>query len=183
MLQSFKFCQLLAASLTELIAADHDSEGALQSYGVQHLSALTNLTKLGLTGNGAVGNLTELKHLRQLHTLSLMSCMEVPLCTFSLTNIQKLILCRGKAQTVNLSYCTQLTSLSLNVSSRLQTVALPQGDSVQLCSLHMTSEESINPQLVMSNLSCASRLVTLDVDSIHPSNLRRGDWPLCMPEL
>jgi len=52
-----------------------------------------------------------------------------------------------------------------------------------LRSLHMTSEEGIKPLLVMSNLSCASRLVTLDFDSIHPSNLRQGDWPLCMPEL
>ncbi len=35
----------------------------------------------------------------------------------------------------------------------------------------------------MSNLSCASCLVTLKFISIHPSNLRQGDWPLCMPEL
>jgi len=85
---------------------------------------------------------------------------------------------------VNLSCCTQLTFLSFeDISSRLQLVALPQGDSVQLRKLHMTGDRSINPLLVMSNLSCASLLVTLEFISIHPSNLRQGDWPLCMPEL
>ena len=90
----------------------------------------------------------------------------------------------GTAQTVNLSCCTQLTYLRCEyISSELLVVALPHGDSVQLRSLHMTSEEDIKPLLVMSNLSCASRLVTLDFDSFQPSNMRQGDWPVCMPEL
>ena len=182
MLQSFRFCQLLAAFLTEWCAVSY--EGPLQLHGVQHLSALTRLTKLTLGDNAAVGNLTELKHLRQLHTLSLWSCVGGPLQASSLTNIQKLSLCMGTAQTVNLSCCTQLTYLSIeDISDELQTIALPQGDSVQLHALLMTGDGSINPLLVMYNLSCASRLVTLYFDSFHPSNLQQGDWPLCMPEL
>jgi len=112
--------------------------------------------------------------------------MESPFRASSLTNIQELTLWLGMgiAQTVNLSCCTQLTYLRCDeISSELQTVALPQGDSVQLRELHMTSEEGIKPLLVMSNLSCASLLVTLDFESFHPSNLRQGEWPLCMPEL
>ncbi len=184
MLQSFRFCQLLAASLTEWRAVIYSSEGPLQLHGVQHLSALTRLTELSLRDNAAVGNLTELKHLRQLHTLSLGSYAGGPLRASSLTNIQKLTLYMGTAQTVNLSCCTQLTCLSIgDIFSRLQTIALPQGDSVQLRELHMIGEESINPLLVMSNLSCATWLVTLCFNSFHLSNLRQGDWPLCMPEL
>ncbi len=184
LLESFRFCQLLAASLIKFSAVDYAPEEPLHPHGVRHLSALTELTKLTLTDNAAVGNLTELKHLRQLHTLSLISCVEGPLRASSLTNIQKLILNMGTAQTVNLSCCTQLTFLSFeDICSRLQTVALPQGDSVQLRELHMTGCASINPLLVMSNLSCASRLVTLEITSVYPSNLRQGDWPLCMPEL
>ena len=189
MLQSFRFCQLLAASLTQWCAIidpeDYDPEEPL--HGVWHLTTLIKLTDLTLRDNAAVGNLTELKHLRQLHTLTLTSCMEVPLRASSLTNIQELTLhmgMGGTAQTVNLSCCTQLTFLSFeDISSRLQLVALPQGDSVQLRKLHMTGDRSINPLLVMSNLSGASLLVTLEFISIHPSNLQQGDWPLCMPEL
>ncbi len=111
--------------------------------------------------------------------------MEGPLRASSLTNLQELTLhmgMEGTAQTVNLSCCTQLTFLSFeDIFSTLQVVALPQGDSVQLRKLHMTGDRSINPLLVMSNLSCASCLVTLKFISIHPSNLRQGDWPLCMP--
>ncbi len=182
LLESFRFCQLLAASLIKFSAVDYGEP--LHLHGVRHLSALTELTKLALRDSAAVGNLTELKHLRQLHTLSLISCVEGPLRASSLTNIQKLILNMGTAQTVNLSCCTQLTFLSFeDICSRLQTVALPQGDSVQLRELHMTGCASINPLLVMSNLSCASRLVTLEITSVYLSNLRQGDWPLCMPEL
>jgi len=191
MLQSFRFCQLLAASLTEWCAIidpeDYDPEEPLQLHGVRHLTTLTKLTELTLRDNAAVGILTELKHLRQLQTLTLTSCMEVPLRASSLTNIQELTLhmgMGGTARTVNLSCCTQLTFLSFeDLSSTLQTVALPQGDSVQLRILSMTSEAGINPLLVVSNLSCASRLVTLVFDSVHPSNLQQGDWPVCMPEL
>ena len=183
-LQSFRFCHLLAASLTKFSAVDCGPEVPLQLHGVRHLSALTKLTDLTIIDNAAVGNLTELKHLRQLHTLSLISCVEGPLRASSLTNIQELTLYMGTAQTVNLSCCTQLTCLSFeDICSTLQTIALPQGDSVQLRALSMASEASINPLLVMSNLSYASRLVTLTFDSFHPSNLRQGDWPLCMPEL
>ncbi len=90
----------------------------------------------------------------------------------------------GIAQTVNLSCCTQLTYLRCDeISSELQTVALPQGDSVQSRELHMTSEEGIKPLLVMSNLSCASLLVTLDFESFHPSNLRQGEWPCACQSL
>ena len=183
-LQSFRFCHLLAASLTKFRAVDCGLEVPLQLHGVRHLSALTMLTKLTIIDNAAVGNLTELKHLRQLHTLRLMSCMEGPFRASSLTNIQKLTLCGGTAQAVNLSCCNQLTFLNFeDISSRLQTVALPQGDSVQLRELHMTGGESINPLLVVSNLSCSSRLVTLVLNSLYPRSLREGDWPLCMPEL
>ncbi len=92
----------------------------------------------------------------------------------------------GTAQTVNLSCCTQLTFLSIgDISSTLQTVALPLGDSVRLRELHITGNgsRSIHPLMVMSYLLCASRLVSLEFDAFHPSNLRQGDWPLCMPEL
>ena len=176
----------MAASLTEWRALDYARGEPLQLHGVRHLSALTKLTKLTLKDNAAVGNLTELKHLRQLQSLTLTNYMESPFRASSLTNIQKLTLYMGTgtAQTVNLSCCTQLTFLSFeDTCSTLQTIALPQGDSVQLRALSMTSEATTNPLLVMSNLSCASRLVTLDIDSFHPSNLRQGDWPLCMPEL
>ena len=190
MLQSFRFCQLLAASLTEWCAnidpEDYDPEEHLQLHGIRHLTALTKLTELTLRDNAAIGNLTELKHLRQLQSLYLTSCMEGPLRASSLKNIQELTLHMGMgtAQTVNLSCCTQLTFLSFeDISSRLQTVALPQGDSVQLLALHKTGGESINPLLVVSNLSCASCLVILHFDCVHPSNLQQGDWPLCMPEL
>ncbi len=179
MLQSFRFCQLLAASLTEWHATF--PEEPLQLHGVQHLSTLTKLTRLTLKDNAAVGALTELKHLRQLQSLTLTSYMESPFQASSLTNIQKLILCSGTAQTVNLSCCTQLTCLS--IGNKLQTINLPQGDSVQLHALYMTGEEGSNPFPVMSNLSCASRLVTLCFNSFYPSNLRQGDWPLCMLEL
>ena len=122
--------------------------------------------------------------MRQLQSLTLTNYMGSPLRAFSLTNIQRLTWYMGTAQTVTLCCCTQLTFLSFdNISSRLQTIALPQGDSVQLRSLYMTGQEGINPLLVMSNLSHASRLVTLYFDSVHPSNLQQGDWPLCMPEL
>ena len=122
--------------------------------------------------------------MRQLQSLTLTNYMGSPLQAFSLTNIQRLTWYMGTAQTVTLCCCTQLTFLSFdNISSRLQTIALPQGDSVQLRSLYMTGQEGINPLLVMSNLSHASRLVTLYFDSVHPSNLQQGDWPLCMPEL
>ena len=132
MLQSFRLCQLLAAFLTQWRAMIYSTEGPLQLHGVQHLSALTRLTELSLRDNAAVGNLTELKHLRQLHTLSLGSYVGGPLRASSLTNVQKLTLYMGTAQTVNLSCCTQLTCLSIgDISSRLQAVALPQGDSVQ----------------------------------------------------
>ncbi len=191
MLQSFRFCQLLAASLARWCAVidpeDYDPEEPLQLHGVRHLTTLTKLTELTLRDNAAVGNLTELKNLRQLHTLTLTSCMEGPLRASSLTNIQDLTLhigMGGTAQTVNLSCCTQLTFLSFeDISTRLQTVALPQVDSVQLRKLYMAGNGSINHLLVMSGLSCAARLVTLDFDSIYPSNLQQGDWPLCMPEL
>ena len=87
--------------------------------------------------------------------------MEGPLRAFSLTNIQDLTLHMGMgstAQTVNLSCCNPLTSLSfVDISSRLQTVALPQGDSVQLRKLYMAGDGSINPVLVLSNLSFATR--------------------------
>ena len=183
-LQSFRFCHLLAASLTKFSAVDCGPEVPLQLHGVRHLSALTKLTEVALIDNAAVGNLTELKHLRQLHTLYLTRCVEGPLRASSLTNIQKLTLNMGTAQTVNLSCCTQLTFLSFeDICSRLQTVTLPQGDSVQLRDLHMTGCADINPLLVMSNLSCASRLAILEITSVYPSNLRQGDWPLCMPEL
>ena len=186
LLESFRFCQLLAAPLVKFKAVDCAPGEPLYLHGVRHLSALTELTNLALTDHAAIGNLTELKHLRKLHTLSLISCVEGPLRAFSLTNIQKLTLYMGSAQTVDLSCCTQLTFLSfVDVSSRLQTVILPQGDSVQLRELHMTcnGSGSINPLLVMSNLSCASRLVTLELNSVHPSSLLQGDWPVCMPEL
>jgi len=77
----------------------YSTEGPLQLHGVQHLSALTRLTELSLRDNAAVGNLTELKHLRQLHTLSLGSYVGGPLRASSLTNIQKLTLYMGTAQT------------------------------------------------------------------------------------
>ncbi|DBB04851.1 TPA: hypothetical protein ACH3X3_010139 [Trebouxia sp. C0006] len=66
MLQSFRFCQLLAASLTEWCASDYAPAESLQLHGVRHLSILTKLTRLTLKDNAAVGILTELKHLRQL---------------------------------------------------------------------------------------------------------------------
>ena len=156
-LQSFRFCHLLAASLTKFSAVDCGPEVPLQLHGVRHLSALTKLTDLTIIDNAAVGNLTELKHLRQLQTLTLMSYMESPFRASSLTNIQKLTLYMGMgtAQTVNLSCCTQLTFLRFeDISSRLQTVALPQGHSVQLRSLHTTSKEGIKPLLVMSIVVC-----------------------------
>ncbi|DBA93353.1 TPA: hypothetical protein ACH3X2_003630 [Trebouxia sp. C0005] len=181
-LKSFRFCQLLSSSLTRFSALESNSP--LELDGVPHLSALTKLTDLALIDSAAFGDLTELKHLRQLHKLSLTNYMEGPFRAFSLTNIQNLTLYMGTAQTVNLCCCTQLTFLSFqDISSRLQTIALPQGDSVQLHALYMTSEEGINPLLVMSNLSYASRLVILYFDSVHPINLQQGDWPLCMPEL
>ncbi len=151
MLQSFRFCQLLAASLTEWCAIidpeDYDPEEPL--HVVWHLTTLTKLTELTLRDNAAVGNLTELKHLRQLQTLTLTSCMEGPLRASSLTNLQELTLhmgMEGTAQTVNLSCCTQLTFLSFeDIFSTLQVVALPQGDSVQLRKLHMTGDEASTP--------------------------------------
>ena len=180
-LQSFRFCQLLSSSLTKFSSIEYNAP--LELGGVPHLSALTKLTDLTLTDSAAFGDLTELKHLRQLHYMSVANYMEGPFRALSLTNIQNLTLFMETAQTVNLCCCTQLTFLRFDISSRLQTIALPVGDSVRLHTLHMTSEEGINPLLVMSNLSYASRLVTLHFDSVYPSNLQQGDWPLCMPEL
>lgn len=100
---------------------------------IQNLTLLTNLTHLSLFAMPYLGDLTELRLMPRLQTLMITcSIMRSLQRAASYVNLQNLNVRHQWATSWDLSCCTRLTDLSLDIPAHFQQLSLPHGQSVQL---------------------------------------------------
>ena len=131
-----------------------------------------------------LGSLSELRGVHALHRLTLLGCEHFPSSRApNLCNVQNLTL-TGPAKSFDLTCCTQLTWLDLAVHHTVsQHLTLPHGDRVQLQHLCLQGR-TWGQQFVLDNLGFATKLTSLDLSQVYPSNLQiHNSWPATMPLL
>ena len=102
-----------------------------------------------------------------------------------LTHLQELHIEGIQATELDLSACTQLVHVCLDIGDEeqpLRHLVLPFGPDVHLKDLQLTSKQ-INRSFVLENLSQAHLVSHIYFSRVNPKNLTEGDWPSNLPHL
>ena len=177
MIQSPSFCELLGSTV-----ASWESHAIAEPAELQPLTSLTRLTRLRVTDGTNLGDMTELRHLQQLNSLSLCKVFALANKVPNFTSLQSLNLLGCQDEMWDFSRCSRLTQLRLiSLSVKVKQIMLPSDPQVMLQELSVGMR--LFPEtheFVLANIGKATQLTKLEF-CVYPSNFRHGEWPLHLP--
>ena len=179
MLQSPSFCELLGNRIVSW-----RSKSTAEPAELQPLTSLTRLTDLSVRDGTNLGDMTELRQLHHLDSLTVDKVSALASKVPNFNNLQYLSLSDCPDEIWDLSSCSSLVNLRISsLGDTMKQVVLPSGPDVMLQDLSVETMSQDMHEYVMVNISKATLLTEVAFTSAYPSNFRDGGWPLHLPNL
>ncbi len=179
MIQSPSFCELLGNTIVSW-----SSDSTAEPAELQPLTSLTRLTSLCVRDGTNLGDMTELRHLHHLDTLTLYKVSALASKVPNFRNLQYLSLSDCSDEIWDFSSCSGLVNLRISsLGDIVKQIVLPSGPEVMLQDLSVEMMPQDTHDYVMANISQATHLTEVTFMSAYPSNFRDGEWPLHLPNL